>query len=253
MEAAHMIRESMGRVVALRDAARADPALATAVLSIKRLQARRFAGTYADLLAQHSYRSATRFFLDELYGEQDFAQRDAQFARIADALQTLFPKPVVALASTLAQLHVLTEELDFGMARAWLACAKAADTPEALRYLRAWALVGQPAQRATQLQMVVETGHALARLTRMPGLRSMLKLMRRPAQASGLGNLQHFLETGFDTFAVLARQTGAVELFLGWVQERETQWMDHLFQPEDADCLTRLQACLDRGVQALRA
>ena len=250
MEAAHTIRESIGRVVALRDAARADPALGAAVLSIKRLQAQRFAGTYADLLGQGHYRGATRFFLDELYGAQDFSQRDAQFARIADALQNLFPKPVVAMATTLAQLHVLTEELDFGMAHAWLDCAEPADLPQTLRYLRAWRQVGQPDKRTAQLQMVVETGHELERLTRMPGLRLMLKLMRRPAQASGLANLQQFLETGSDTFAALARQTGAVNTFLGWVQQRETEWIDCLYRANEANCLARLQDCLNRGAQA---
>lgn len=253
MEAAHTIRESIGRVVALRDAARADPALGAAVQAIKRLQAQRFAGTYADLLEQSSYCGATRFFLDELYGDQDFSQRDAQFARIADALQTLFPKPVVAMATTLAQLHVLTEELDFGMAHAWLACAEPAepaDMPQALRYLRAWRHVGQSADRTAQLQMVMDTGQELERLTRLPGLRLMLKLMRRPALASGLGSLQHFLETGFDTFAALAKQPGAVNTFLGWVQQREAQWIDRLYRADEPDCLGLLQSCLARGAQA---
>ena len=249
MDAAVSIRHSIGRVVALRGEARADPALGLAVQSIKRLQARRFAGTYADLLGQDTYRGATRFFLDELYGEQDFSQRDAQFARIADAIQTLFPKQVAAMASTLAQLHGLTEELDFGMARTLLEI-NAADLPEGLCYLQAWRRLGQLPDRSAQLQMVTGTGRELERLTRLPGLRLMLKLMRRPAIAGGLDNLQRFLETGFDTFAALSKRPGAVNYFLDVVQERETEWMASLSQGNEAECLSRLQRCLARGKQS---
>lgn len=249
MDAAHTIRQSIDRVVALRGEARSNPALGLALQSIKRLQAGRFAGTYADLLNHDSYRGATRFFLDELYGEQDFSQRDAQFARIADAIQTLFPKPVVAMATTLAQLHVLTEELDFGMARAFLE-NDTPGAPPALSYLQAWRRLGRQTDRAAQLEMVIKTGHELERLTRMPGLRLMLKLMRRPAMAARLDNLQRFLETGFDTFAALAKRPTGVNHFLGAVQQRETDWIDSLNQAGEEDCLARLQGCLERGKQA---
>ena len=41
----------------------------------------------------------------------------------------------------------------------------------------------------------------------------MLRMMRKPCAGSRPGALQHFLETGFDTFGALARQRGAVERF----------------------------------------
>ena len=53
--------------------------------------------------------------------------------------------------------------------------------------------------------------------TRNPVLRGALRMMRRPAQAAGLGDLQRFLEAGFDTFGAMR---GAGE-FLGLVRERE--------------------------------
>ena len=56
-------------------------------------------------------------------------------------------------------------------------------------------------------------GNELAQLTRKPGLRTMLRMMRKPAHAAGMGALQQFLESGFDTFGQLARQRGAVEQF----------------------------------------
>jgi hypothetical protein len=233
MEAATEIRNAVARVSLLREAVNADPLLGAALLEVKRLQSRRFAGTYADLLAAQPYAAATRFFLEELYSDKDYAQRDAQFARIAGAIQRLFPAQVAATAVTLAQLHALTEELDQAMAGEWMAQNDPA-VSEAHRYVTAWRGVGRRADRERQLAEVIDVGRQMARLTRTPGLRMMLRMMRAPAVASGLGSLQHFLETGFETFADVVRRRGADE-FLGIVRSRETALIDRFF---DADLAT---------------
>jgi hypothetical protein len=49
--------------------------------------------------------------------------------------------------------------------------------------------------------------------------------MRRPAQAAGLGELQRFLESGFDTFGAMK---GAAE-FLDTVRDREQALSAALF------------------------
>ena len=117
MDAAHTIRQSLSRVTTLRALASSDPELERALKAIKHFQARRFAGTYRDLLESDTFAAPTHFFLNELYGERDFSERDAQFARIAGALQTFFPAQVVETATALADLHALTESLDLEMAR----------------------------------------------------------------------------------------------------------------------------------------
>ena len=93
---ADRIHQHLHTVAGLRSAHAADPALAGWVTLLKAYQAQRFANTYADLLGQVRFRAATRFFLDELYGPQEFTQRDAQFGRVVPALVRLFPKDVVA-------------------------------------------------------------------------------------------------------------------------------------------------------------
>jgi hypothetical protein len=108
MEAARKIRNSVAQVALLRHVAQDNPALGGAVREIKRLQAVRFGGTYSDLLAGGPYAAATRFFLEELYSDKDYAQRDAQFARIAGAIERLFPEQVARTAVALAELHALT-------------------------------------------------------------------------------------------------------------------------------------------------
>ena len=222
----------------------ANPALGAAVGAVKRVQSRRFAGSYADLMAGGPYAAAARFFLEELYSDKDYAERDAQFARIAGAIERLFPEQVAATAVALAELHALTEELDQAMALAWL--AQADDLSDAQRYTAAWREVGRRPEREGQLVVVLGIGRQMARLTRTAGLRVMLKMMRAPAAAAGLKALQRFLECGFDTFAAMARRGGA-EDFLGIIQVRESALMALLFDADLVACETELGRILGQA------
>ncbi|MBC5783962.1 hypothetical protein H8N03_13480 [Ramlibacter sp. USB13] len=243
MSTAQTIREAVAEVQRLREECREWPGIGQAVVRLKRFQAARFAGTYADLLASGTYGAAARFFLEELYGDRDYADRDTQFARIAGAVEKLFPRDVAQTAGALAQLHALTESLDHGMARA----IPLADAEDVAAYVRAWKAVGRRADRQRQLESVVGLGAEMTRLTRLPGLRTMLKMMRRPAAAAGLSSLQSFLESGFDTFAAVARQQGGAERFLETVREREQRLMDMLFDDEAVACETELRRILGQA------
>jgi hypothetical protein len=243
MEAARKIRSAVAEVELLRQALEASPALRDALAQVKRVQSRRFAGTYADLLAGGPYAAAAQFFLVELYSDKDYAERDAQFARIAGAIEKLFPRQVAATAVALAQLHALTEELDQAMALAWLAQVDG-EASDSSRYVAAWREVGRRSDREDQLRVVLRIGQEMARLTRTAGLRMMLKMMRGPAAAAGLGALQRFLEFGFDTFAAMARRTGAVEEFLEIIRMRESALMAMLFDADLVTCETELARTL---------
>jgi hypothetical protein len=248
MDAAQRIRASVSTVSALRSARDADGALNDAVLAVKRFQARRFAGTYADLLAGPPYADAAGFFLDELYSDKDFADRDAQFARIAGTMQKLFPEQVVATAQALAELHALTEQLDHAMGQAWTSPDAAQSTQsESARYVLAWRRVGQRAQRESQLSVVLGIGRELARLTRAPGLRLLLKMMRGPAVAAGMGSLQRFLEAGFDTFGAMSRKRNGAEAFLDTIHARESRLIASLFDADLVTCETELTQTLGQA------
>lgn len=253
MEPAQKIRDAVGQVAQLRRDAAGNPALGAAVAAVKRLQTRRFAGSYADLLGGGPYRAAAQFFLHELYGDADYSERDAQFSRIAGALQRLFPRQVTATAVALAQLHALTEQLDHAMGLAWQDGAAPHDRndqndrAQAARYTAAWRAVARRAERRAQLAMVLEIAGELQRVTRAPGLRLMLKMMRGPAVSAGLGALQRFLEAGFDTFAAMARQPGGAGGFTALIDQRESALIDLLFDTERVTCETELARILGQA------
>ncbi len=252
MDGAQTIREAVSKVFALRSESVANPQLGSAIAEVKLFQAQRFSKTYADILGGGTYQGAAQFFLEELYGDKDYSHRDTQFSRIAGALQKLLPQHALATAVLLAKLHAMTEELDHAMGFAWLELKNASPTnglqpgfakmETTLRYLNAWRSVGRRDERRLQLTSVLDIGRNLSRLTQTPGLRLMLKMMRRPADAAGLGDLQHFLESGFDTFAQMTKTKNAAPGFLALIEQRETTLVDNLFDAPPDEMAVRLES-----------
>ncbi len=243
MSSSDTIRQAIGVVNAQRAQSAQNPGLRQAVQAVKAFQAARFRTTYADLLANARFRPAVLFFLNELYCDKDYALRDAQFVRIASPLERLFPHSVVDTAVAMAELHAVTEQLDTALAHACLALAPGdtiATPLDTRRYVQAWQHTGRRAERDFQLATVLRVGHDLSDFTRKRGLRTLLRMMRGPAKASGMGALQNFLEAGFDTFGELSTQGDAAQAFLAHVAERESTLIETLFT-----------ASVDQGVQAL--
>lgn len=221
--AARDILDHLAAVERLRAERSANLALADRVTRLKSYQAQRFARTYTDMLQNPRYQAAARFFLDELYGPQEFGARDAQFARVVPALVRLFPEDIVRTVASLAALHALSESLDKDMA---LQMGDAA--MDRATYVRLWQNTGRATARQEQIELTVGIGRDLDRYTRSRMLRGTLHMMRRPARAAGLSELQRFLEAGFDTFGAMQGADG----FLNTVRERELALSAALFHPE---------------------
>ena len=196
------------------------PGLPARVTELKAFQQRRFSLTYADLLASTRYGAAARYFLAELYGPGDFTTRDAQFARVAPAIARLFPDEVAETVVILAELHALSETLDTETA------LLLPDGPVApLDYVRAWQGVGRAPERERQIELTLRIAAQLDRVTRKPMLRNALRLMRGPARAAGLAEVQRSLEAGFDVFRAMK---GAQE-FIALIDARERAVAASLF------------------------
>ncbi len=209
------------RVVDVERQRRAErPDLFARVIELKAFQQRRFSHTYADLLASARYGAAARYFLAELYGPGDFTTRDAQFARVAPAIARLFPDQVAETVAILAELHALSETLDTATAQ------HLPDGPVApIDYVRAWQATGRAPDREHQIELTLRIAAQLDRITRLPMLRNALRLMRGPARAAGLAEVQRSLETGFDVFRAMK---GAQE-FIAMIDSRERALAASLF------------------------
>lgn len=193
-------------------------------LSLREWQAGRLARSHADLLASQRFGQAAEFFLSDLYGPKDFSSRDEEVERILPLLITMLPESALRTVALAVELDALSEELDSAMVAA-LRRSGGIDRIDEDRYATAYREVGCPAGRLRQIELIRETGEALDRLARKPLLSGMLKLMRGPAHLAGLGDLQEFLERGFNAF----RQMGSATEFLDSIDHKERKLSADLF------------------------
>jgi hypothetical protein len=220
---------ALQRVIELRRHLDADPELGEKWRAVKQFQSELLRRTYADLFDSPRFRPACQFFLAELYGAKDFEQRDLEVLRVVPMLVRMLPERAVHTLALAVELDELSEQLDARLARV------VALPIDDARYAAAYRAVGTPEERAHQIEIVDTIGHSLDRLARIPFLAPMLHMMRAPAEAAGLGHLQHFLETGFDAFKTM---NGAGE-FLDMVRQRQTVLSERLFAGgKDVDVTT---------------
>lgn len=217
------ISKHLTQVEAERSRRQTSPALQASVQAIKVYQQQRFSKTYADLLGSIRYGEAANFFLNELYGPRDFARRDAQFTRVVPALVRLFPSDVIATVDSLVRLHAVSEYLDTEMG----VHLQGLDIVSPKAYVDAWQATGRGDLRDIQITLTLDVGRALDGYTRKRLLQQTLRMMRGAANVAGLGDLQRFLEAGFDAF----KKMDGADYFLNCIANRERQFVDALFAP----------------------
>lgn len=215
------IESGLACVRALRQEREGNPEVARKVAAIKRYQHARLHRDYIAWLADPRYRAAANFFLQHLYGPADFSARDAQFGRIVPALKRILPDELLETVGALIELHALTEELDHAMGEQ----LNLQDDPDPSSYRDAWQRVGRPGDRERQVELMLAVGRALDRHTQRPLLGATLRLMRAPAHAAGLGELQSFLESGYQAF----KEMRGAEEFLVAVARNERAQIARLF------------------------
>jgi hypothetical protein len=207
-----------------RLAAAADPISGQRRAALRQWQAARLARTHADLLASQRYGTAASFFLSDLYGPKDFGDRDAELERILPLMTTMLPVSGLRTLLLAIEVDALSERFDAAMVR-----ALGAQLDDQCLYAEAYAVayraVGDRAGRETQIRLIGETGEALDAFAQKPFVRMALKMMHGPAKMAGLGELQTFLERGFDAFRTMrdARE------FLDAIISRERAFSAALF------------------------
>ena len=190
------------------------------LVELKAWQSQRLARTYADLASQPRYEAATTFFLEDLYGPKDFSARDEELLRIVPVMQKILPGHAVETAALAIELEALSEALDHALAKA-LPAGPIDDAAYAEAYRRS----STRAERTRQIELVEAVGRRLDALVKKPLIGGTLKLMRKPARLAGLGDLQDFLEEGYEAF----RTMKGCDEFLGVLKTREMAILNRLF------------------------
>src|SRR5215510_6440691 len=106
------LADALTRVIKLRRTLMADAELVVRWQAVKRYQSERLRTTHADLLRVPRYRAAAQFFLEDLYGERDFEQRDREALRVVPSLARMLPERAVETLALAVELDELSEILD---------------------------------------------------------------------------------------------------------------------------------------------
>jgi hypothetical protein len=221
------LNASIATATSLRLRLREDAAARARRKLLRHWQGERLQRTHADLLADPRYGKAARFFVDDLYSAEDAGERDAAVARAVPSLSKMLPPSGVETVADAIELDALSESLDAAMAAA-LPEGAALD---ARAYAQAYRAVGRPEDRARQIALIENLGGSLDHLTRLPLIGATLKMMRKPARLLGLGELQAFLERGYDAFRAMGRS----EEFVARVAARERALMRAWFAGESPE------------------
>ncbi len=192
---------------------------------LRRWQTQRLEASFVHFLADPRREPAASFFLSDVYGDRDFSQRDANVARIVPMLQRLLPAAVLATVADAIELGALTHAFDLRMAEALQRLAPTRKKLNADLYARAYRDVGHERLRERQIGLIADVGTGLAHAVKLPGVLLLLKLSRGPARASGLGELQGFLERGFAAFSAL----GDGKAFVRDIEQAEREVSRRLF------------------------
>jgi len=192
---------------------------------LRQFQANRLKETYADLMASERYGRVTQFFLTDIYGAKDFSQRDADAEEAYNSMRKYLPDRLLTTMGKAVELNRLTKELDEKMLHVLVNDLNMTDTLTPEMYAEAYRLLDNYDERVTQLDLIMDIGHGVDNLTRIPMIGLILRAARRPANRAGWHELQDFLERGFQTF----KQMGGADEFLSIVEEREHRILDQIF------------------------
>ncbi|HLM53569.1 MAG TPA: hypothetical protein VK325_08285 [Pseudoxanthomonas sp.] len=210
---------------ALHDAAREPRNTLPWLPVLRQWQARRLQDSFEHFLSDPRRRAAALFFLSDVYGDHDFSRRDASVAKVLPMMQRLLPGPVLGTVADGIELGALTHALDLRMAQTLQRLAPTRRTLDAALYGQAYREVGRARLRERQIDLIAAVGVGLSRAVRTPGVAMLLRLSRGPAKASGLGELQGFLERGFAAFSAL----GDGRAFVADIEDGERRVSRRLF------------------------
>lgn len=195
---------------------------------LQRWQAQRLEAGFAEFLGDPRSAPAARFFLSDVYGDHDFSRRDADIVKVLPMMQRLLPGALLRTVADGIELGALTHAFDLRMSQTLEHLAPTRRRLDEALYARAYREVGLPRLRAHQIDLIGRVGQGLAGALHTPGVATLLRLSRSPARAAGLGELQGFLERGFDAFAAL----GDAKIFLERIDHNEREVARRLFAGE---------------------
>jgi hypothetical protein len=184
---------------------------------LARWQSARLIWTHRDLLDSERYGQAARFFLNDLYGDRDYDARDEGLARVSGIMIRVMPLTALVSIADGLEMHAVTQELDKGMIEMLFDEMGICVPIDANTYGEAYRRCNNRDGRTRQLFLIAKVGRDLDKIVHKSSIYHLIRMTHHPAHLAGFGDLQSFIERGFDAF----RQMGGADEFLSTVTSRE--------------------------------
>jgi hypothetical protein len=188
-------------------------------------QSQRLARTYADLLEVPRYTPACRFFLDDIYAERDFSQRDHDLETMYDFMRRFVPDAVSRPAALTIKLHRMTDALDQQLLEVLVNQVGITDSITVAQYAEAYRLCNNYRERVEQIDAIIEICEHIDSIVRNPITGPALAIAKRPLRGAGYGEVVNFLERGYDSFK---RMHGSRH-FRKTLHDRELSALDRMY------------------------
>lgn len=214
----------------MRRSARDDRDMPALERFLRQWQVERLSRTHADLLASSEYGPAARYFLNDIYAPKDFSQRDADLLALYEFFRRFVPPPALRVLEHAVELNDLTTTLDHQLMDNMRQHLGVTDSFTTEQYLTAYRMADYD-DRLRQIRLIVAVGSELTKLGRLPFVGLTLHAAHGPAHHLGWGELQDFLERGFDAW----RTMKDANYFLHQIETRETRILNRIFGREPGD------------------
>ncbi len=165
-------------------------------------------------------------------GRRISSRHEEEVRRLLPLMSKVLPVPGLETIADAIELNALSESLDADMIAA---LGKRVFALTEADYAGAYRTAGRRPDRERQIALIAHLGQSLDKLTKKPFIGAALSMMKKPALLAGLGDLQNFLERGYDAFRTMK---GADE-FLGKIASRELALSGEWFGGETASDVSR--------------
>jgi hypothetical protein len=184
--------------------------------------------TYAALARQSRYNKAVSFLAEDLLGGNHLSARGGELARARKPMAKMLPDALLGTVARSVEFTAITLSIEMALAayleenkltmgdltdETYLAALRAAVSRELLE---------------RQSSLVVLVGEEIESVVNRPFIATALKMCRTPAQLMGLGDLQDFLERGFDAFRSMRGSREFIELF----SRRESELIRQIYSTQ---------------------
>lgn len=227
---AQMILDMQRGVARQQQAAEAGPA--PDLTALRTWQVDRLKRTYADFLADERYSPACHFFLSDIYGPEDYSQRDQDAEHIYRLASRYIPADMLRLFTDVIWLNKFTAALDLVLLEALVdklgvpltGQGAAALTPEL--YAEGYRICDNYEARKLQIDLLMRVIFDVGKGTQHPLVGVTLRMAYFPAQVAGWGELHSFAVRGAKAFQKMKKPND----FAHAIGQREMHILDRIFE-----------------------